>query len=149
MACGLSGTNNRRSEKNSLLFVCHCLRARDWWSGRGNLKFPGVTFDTRRDRHNAELAGATTISCGKWHWEATLLGDRESHMIVPMGVMVLTRRPRSPQKAEHYSCCHCSWEAELQVPSHGNLLEIKPARQEHSLLRVDSQRSQAVPSWPL
>ena len=35
-----------------------------WWSGRGSTKFEEL-FDTRRDGHNAELAGATTNSDGK------------------------------------------------------------------------------------
>ena len=42
-------------------FVCHCVGAWDWWSGHGHVKFE-ESFSTRRDGHNAELAGATTNS---------------------------------------------------------------------------------------
>ena len=51
-------------------------------SGHGNTKFEEL-FDTRRDGHNAELAGATTISDGKRSWVATPHGDRESHILRP------------------------------------------------------------------
>ena len=54
----------KNDTKQTRFSVCHCLGARDWWSGRGNTKFEEL-FDTRRDGHSAELAGATTNSDGK------------------------------------------------------------------------------------
>ena len=55
----------KNPKKNSFFFfVCHCLEAWDWWSGRGHAKFE-ESFTTRGDGHSAELASATTNSDGK------------------------------------------------------------------------------------
>ena len=48
-------SNGRKSEKNSL-YVCHCLGALDWWSGRGNT---GAGQDTRDNGHVRQQGDTT------------------------------------------------------------------------------------------
>ena len=57
-------SNDEGIKKKNSFFVCHCLGAWDWWSGRGDAKSE-ESFSTRRDGHSAELAGATANSDGK------------------------------------------------------------------------------------